>query len=135
MEYQKITNFLSTTSDNVPRFITKKWVDVHDHSGHDRYKPSKQIRFKTSMLRSDLCDFNDAYIVVKRTITVTNPNDANYKKKLAFKNNPSLIIRSLAMLKIYILQCLCTICLNTAKIIQKQQEVFRITTEMNQIVV
>ena len=79
MKYQKITKLLHTTSDNVPRFITKKLVEVHDQSGsaEDRYKPSKQIRFKTSMLRSDLCDFSDAWIVVKETITVTNPNDAN----------------------------------------------------------
>ena len=64
-------------------------MEVHDQSGNaeDRYNPSKQIRFKTSMLRSDLCDFSDAYIVVKGTITVTNPNDANYNKKLALKNN------------------------------------------------
>ena len=56
MEYQKITNFISTTPDEVPRFITKKWIEVHDLSGSakDRYKPSKQIRFKTSMLRLDL---------------------------------------------------------------------------------
>ena len=89
MEYQKITNLLDTTSDNVPRFITKKWVEVHDQSGsaEDRYKPSKQIRFKTSMLRSDLCNFTDAYIVVKGRITVADPNDANYDKKLALKNN------------------------------------------------
>ena len=39
------------------------------------------------MLRSDLCDYSDAYIVVKGTITVTDPNKANYDKKLAFKNN------------------------------------------------
>ena len=67
MEYQKITSLLDTTSDNVPRFITKKWIEVHDHSSNaeDRYKPSKQIRFKTSVLRPDLCDFSDAYIVVK----------------------------------------------------------------------
>ena len=89
MEYQKITSLLGTTSDSVPRFITKKWIEVHDQSGNaeDRYKPSEQRRFKTSMLRSDLCGFSDAYIVVKGTITVTNPNDANYNKKLALKNN------------------------------------------------
>ena len=58
MEYQK------------NRFITKKWVEVHDQSGsaEERYKKSKQIRFKTSVLRSDLCDFSDAYIVVNGTI-------------------------------------------------------------------
>ena len=67
MEYQKITNLLDTTLDEVPRFITKKWVEVHDQSGSadDRYKLNKQIRFKTSMLRSDLSDYSDAYIVVK----------------------------------------------------------------------
>ena len=55
MEYQKITNLLDTTSYNTSRFITKKWVEVHDQSDNakDKYKPSKQIRFKTSMLRSD----------------------------------------------------------------------------------
>ena len=63
---------LDTTFNNVPRFVTKKWIDVHDQSGsaEDRYKLSKQIRFKTSTLRSDLCDFSDAYIVVKGTIVI-----------------------------------------------------------------
>ena len=58
MEYQKITNLPDTTFDNVPRFICKKWMEVHDQSGsaEDRYKPCKQIRFKTSMLISDLRD-------------------------------------------------------------------------------
>ena len=89
MEYQKITNLLGTTLDEIPRFITKKWVKVHDQSGSadDRYKPSKQIRFKISTLRSDLCDFSDVYIAVKGTITVSDPTNANYDKKLAFKNN------------------------------------------------
>ena len=39
------------------------------------------------MLRSDLCNFSDAYIVVKETFTVTDPNNDAYDKKLAFKNN------------------------------------------------
>ena len=43
------------------------------------------------MLRSDLRDFSDAYIVVKGEITVPNPNDANYKKEIAFKNNAPFI--------------------------------------------
>ena len=93
MEYQKITNLLGTTLDEVPRFITKKWVEVHDQSGsaEDRYKPSKQIRFKTSMLRSDLCDFSDAYIVLNGTITFTNPDNNAYDKKLPFKNNAPFV--------------------------------------------
>ena len=83
MEYQKIRNLLGTTLDEIHRIITKKWVKVHDQSGSadDRYKPNKQIRFKTSMLRSDLCDYCDAYIVVKGMIFATDPNNANYDKK------------------------------------------------------
>ena len=59
---------------------------VHDQSG-ETYNTNKQIRFKTSMLRSNLCDYSDAHIVVKGKITVTNPNHNAYDKKLAFKNN------------------------------------------------
>ena len=71
MEFQKITNFLDITSDNkdLPRFVTKKWIEVYDQS-EGNYNVNKEIRIKTSMLRSDLCDFSDAYIVVKGTITV-----------------------------------------------------------------
>ena len=43
------------------------------------------------MLRSDLCDFSDAHIVIKGTITVTNPNNAKRNKVVAFKNNASFI--------------------------------------------
>ena len=70
---------LDTTSDNVPRFITKKWVEVRDQSGstEERYKPSKQTRFKSSILRSDLCDFSDAYIVVKGVITVAEGSNSS----------------------------------------------------------
>ena len=70
MKYQKIANLLGNIPDKVPIFITKKWIEVHDQSG-ESYNTNMQIRFKTSMLISDLCDCNDAYIVVKGTITVT----------------------------------------------------------------
>ena len=43
------------------------------------------------MLRSDLCDFSDAYIVVKGTITVIDPDNAKRKKSVAFKNNAPFI--------------------------------------------
>ena len=96
MEYQRITNLLRTTPDEVPRFITKKWIEVHDHSGsaEDRYKPSKQIKFKTSVLRSDLCDFSNAYIVVKGTIAAIGTNNKSRKNRpLAFKSNTPFICR------------------------------------------
>ena len=67
--------------------MTKKWVEVNDlPSG--QYSVNKNIRFKTSMLRSDLSDYGNTYIVVKGTITVEDTNNANKRnKKLTFKNN------------------------------------------------
>ena len=75
MEFQKIANFLDITSDDkdLPRFVTKKWIEVYDQSGRN-YNDNKEIRIKTSMLRSDLCDYSDVYIVVKGNITVTKKN-------------------------------------------------------------
>ena len=93
MEFQKITNFLDITSDNkdLPKFVTKKWIEVYDQS-EKNYNPNKEIRIKTSMLRSDLCDFNDVYIVVKGDIALQGDNDANKRNKiLAFKNNSPFI--------------------------------------------
>ena len=72
MKFQKDVNFLDTTSDkkDLPKFVTKKWIKVYDQS-EKHCNPNKEIRIKTSMLRSDLCDFSDAYIVVKGNIAVT----------------------------------------------------------------
>ena len=61
------------------RFIIKKWIEVNDQSG-GAYNTNKQIRFKTSMLRSDFCDYNDAYIVVKGDITVSATAGVNEVK-------------------------------------------------------
>ena len=71
LEFQKIINLLGTTSDNkdLPRFVTKKWIEVYDQSEKND-NVNKEIRIKTPMLRSDLCNFSDAYIVVKGNITV-----------------------------------------------------------------
>ena len=68
MEFQKIVTFFGTASDNkdLPTFVTKKWIEVYDQS-EGKYNVNKEIRIKTSMLRSDLCDFSDVHIVVKGT--------------------------------------------------------------------
>ena len=55
------------------------------------YNPNREIRIKTLMLRSDLCGFSDAYIVVKGTITVVRPDNAKRNKATAFKNNAPFI--------------------------------------------
>ena len=93
MEFQKIINLLDITSDDkdLPRYVTKKWIEVYDQS-EKNYNPNKEIRIKTPMLRSDLCDFSDAYIVVKGDITVEGNNNANKRNKnLVFKNNAPFI--------------------------------------------
>ena len=92
MEYQKITNLLGSIPDKVPRFITKKLIEVHDQSG-EAYNTNKQIRFKTSMLRSDLCDYSDAYIVAKGIVTVSaDERDRDeMNRQVILKNNAPFI--------------------------------------------
>ena len=92
MEFQKITNFLDITSDNkaLPKFVNKKLIELYDQS-EKNYNPSKEIRIKTSKLRSDLCDYSDAYIVAKGDITVTEPDNAKRNKEVTFKNNAKFI--------------------------------------------
>ena len=92
MEYQKITNLLGNIPDKVPRFFIKKWIEVHDQSG-ETYNFNMQIRFKTSMLRSDLCNFSDAYIVVKGVATVSaNERDGDeMNRQVILKNNEPFI--------------------------------------------
>ena len=62
-----------STSDNLSKFRTKNWVEINDES-RGNYANSN-IRFKTTMLRSNLCDYADSYILVKGTITVTGAGD------------------------------------------------------------
>ena len=65
----KNCNFLDTTYDDkdLLRFVTKKWIEVYDQS-EGNCSVNKEIRIKTSMLRSDLFDYSDAHIVVKGNI-------------------------------------------------------------------
>ena len=89
MEFQKVTKFLDINSDDkdLPKSNTGKWIEVYDQS-EKNYNTNKEIRIKTS----DLCDFSDAYIVVKGDITLEGNNDANKRNKnLVFKNNAAFI--------------------------------------------
>ena len=69
MEYQKIINLLDNTTNQPSKFRTRNWVELNDES-RGKYD-SSNIKFKTSMIRSDLCDYGDAYILVSGTITIT----------------------------------------------------------------
>ena len=71
MEYQKIENLLNDESNKPSKFKTRNWVEINDEA-RGTYSPNKQIKFKTAVLRSSSCDYNDAYIPVKGNITVNN---------------------------------------------------------------
>ena len=64
MEYQKIINLLDNTSKEPSKFRTKNWAEINDDS-RLTYNSNSQIKFKTIMLKSSLCSYSDAYIVVK----------------------------------------------------------------------
>ena len=69
MEYQKIINLLYNTPNELSKFKTENWIKINDKPWRTY---NNQIRFKTSMLRLSLCDYSDAYILLKGTITVEN---------------------------------------------------------------
>ena len=74
MEYQKIANLLESASDNPTKFRTRNCVEIN-YESRGNYANS-DIRFKTTMLRSNLCDYADSYTLVKGTITITGAGDA-----------------------------------------------------------
>ena len=77
-KHYKMSKLLSDSS--VSKFSTKKQVEVNDISS-GQYSVNKNIRFKTSLLRSDICDYSDAYIIVKGTITVEGDDDNTKRDK------------------------------------------------------
>ena len=89
MKHYKISNLLNDST--VSKFVTKKWIKVNDLS-IDQYSVNKSIKFKTSMLRLNLCDYSDAYILAKGAIDLiaaaaaANESD-EAEKDIAFKNN------------------------------------------------
>ena len=85
MKHHKISKLLSDST--VSKFLTRKWTEVNDLSG-GQYSANKNVRFKTPMLRSNLCAYSDTYIVEKGTITAEGNDNANRRNKnLNFKNN------------------------------------------------
>ena len=93
MEYDKINNLLlseDNKSEKLFKFVTREYFRVNSLS--NTYNVNKSIRFKTPMLRSNLCDYSDAYILVKGTITVTAPGANNKRyRPLILKNNAPFV--------------------------------------------
>ena len=134
MKYQTIVNLLDTASNNgLPRFVIKKWIEVHDQTGIN-------CSVKTPMLRADLCDYYDTYIVVKGVITVTKPDNTKRNKAVALKNSV-LFINCISKINnvlidnsegLDVLMPLYNL-LEYSKNYEKQQVVCGIITEMNQV--
>ena len=74
MEYQNIANLIDDTSNKPSKFRTKNWVEINDES-RLTYNVNSQIKFKTTMLKSSLSDYSDAYILVKGRITIAGDGD------------------------------------------------------------
>ena len=90
MEYQKIANLIDDPSNQPSKCRTRNWVGINDES-RGAYNVNSQIKFKTTMLKSSLCDYSDAYILVKGTISANNTAAAgaaanNTNRKVIFKN-------------------------------------------------
>ena len=64
MEYQKIANLFDDTSNQPSKLKTKNWVEIN-YESRGTHNVNSQIKFKTTMLKSSLCDYSDAYILVK----------------------------------------------------------------------
>ena len=104
MEYDKFNNLLvsedneseanraNEMSEQLPKFVTREYVRVNSLS--NTYNENKSTRFKTPMLRSNLCDYSDAYILVKCTITVTAPGVNNNANNIRDKRNRPLILKN-----------------------------------------
>ena len=97
MEYQRIANLTDDTSNQSSKFRAKNWVEINDES-IGKYNVNSQIKFKTTMLNSSLCDYSNAYILVKGKITITGTvadtatRQADERDKgVAFKNCPPFI--------------------------------------------
>ena len=95
MEHDKINNLLlSEDNENevLSKFVTREYVRIN--SLLNAYNENKSIRFKTPMLRSSLCDYSDACILVKGTITVTAPGVNNDANNIRDKKNRPVILKN-----------------------------------------
>ena len=95
MEYDKINNLLlseDNEGEKLSKFVTREYVRVNSLS--NTYNENKSIIFKTPMLRSNLCDYSDAYVLVKGTITVTAPGINNNANNIRDKRNRPVILKN-----------------------------------------
>ena len=99
MEYQKIINLLDNTPDQLSKFRTKNWIERNDQS-RGVYSTSSDIRFKSTMLKSSVCNSNDASIFVKGTIKISG-TWANAAERQADERNKGAIFKNCAIFTKY----------------------------------
>ena len=108
MKYQEIINLLDNTPNHPAKSRKKNWVEINDGSS-GKYESNDEIRFKTSMLRSSLCDYSYAYIILSNKIAIPGKGANDYAKGTD-KRNKGVIFKNCALfLK-------CAIEINNAKI-------------------
>ena len=103
MEYQKIANLIYDASNQPSKFRTKNLVEINDESTGTCHVNS-QIKFKTTMLKSSLCDDGDAYILVKGKITITGAG-ADVAARQAHERDKSVAFKNCAPLYFSIYFC------------------------------
>ena len=95
MEYQKIANLLDDNKSNQPsKFRTKNWVEIN-YESRGTFNVNSRIKFKTTMSKSSLCDYSDAYISVKGTITIAGAGD-NAAARQADERNKGVVFKHFA---------------------------------------
>ena len=82
METQKSINLLNNSSNEESKFVTKKWYVTDSQTTKGKYKQGNTIKFETESIKSSLCDYSDAFILVTGNITVAADNNTD----VAFKN-------------------------------------------------
>ena len=94
MEYQKTANLIDDTSNQPSKFRARNWVEINDES-RGAYNVNSQIKFKTTMLKSSLCDYSDGYILVRGKITIVGAgNDAAARQ--ADERNKGVVFKNFA---------------------------------------
>ena len=132
METQKIINLLNDSSNVESKFATKKWYDIKSQTVKIKYVQNNYIKFKKENIKSSLCDYSDAFTLVKRhiAVTVNNNTDVAFKNCSPFSTRQKLMLCLLIKQIIFTLQCLCTIWSNIVIIIQIHHEAYGSLKEM-----
>ena len=94
MEYEIIINLLGNTPNQPSKFSTKIWIEINDDS-RGTYNTNSQIKFKTAILKSSLGDYSDAYILVKKRVTITG-RGADQAARQADERDEEVIFKNCA---------------------------------------